>query len=157
MGEKLITENRRARHDYHILDSLEAGIVLSGTEVKSIRMTNSLTLKDAYADIRKGEMYLVGAHIQPYEMGNIYNHEPERMRKLLVHRSEILKLGQQTAEKGLTLIPLRVYFKNGMVKVQIGLCRGKNTVDKRDTIQARDTKREMDRVMKSFNGRNRDA
>jgi SsrA-binding protein len=150
MGEKLITDNRRARHDYHILDRIEAGIALTGTEVKSLRMTNGITLKDAYCDIRKGEAWLVGAHIQPYDKGNIYNHEPERQRKLLLHRHEILKLGQRVAEKGLTLVPLRVYFKHGIVKVEVGLGRGKNTVDKRDTLRERESKREIDRAVKSF-------
>lgn len=149
MGEKLISDNRRARHDYHILDRVEAGIALVGTEVKSLRMTNGITLKDSYCDIRQGEVWLVGAHIQPYAMGNIYNHEPERRRKLLLHRHEILKLGQKVAEKGLTLVPLRVYFKRGKVKVEVGLCRGKNTVDKRDTIKARESRREIDRAIKS--------
>lgn len=149
-GEKEITNNRRARHDYFVESSYEAGIVLQGTEVKSLRATNGITLKDSYADIRQGEMYLVGAHIQPYAQGNIMNHEPERVRKLLMHRAEIQKIGQRAAEKGFTLIPLRVYFKKGKVKVEIGLCRGKNTYDKRDSLKEREAKLEVDRAMRSL-------
>lgn len=147
MGEKLVVQNRRARHDYQVLDTFEAGIELRGTEVKSLR-AGHMTLKDSYADIQHGEMFLVGAHINPYEQGNIYNHDPERDRKLLMHKREIERLGSQVAEKGLTLIPLRVYFKNGRAKVELGLCRGKQTHDKRTSIRERDAKREMDRAIK---------
>ena len=148
MGEKLITQNRRAHHEYHILDRYEAGIELRGTEVKSLR-DGHITLKDSYADVdAKGEIYLVGVHINPYEKGTIFNHDPERRRRLLMHKQEILKLGQRVAEKGLTLIPLRVYFKEGRAKVEIGLCQGKHNVDKRDTIREREVKREMDRAVK---------
>lgn len=147
-GEKLIVENRRARHDYHILERFEAGIELRGTEVKSLR-DGKMTLKDSYADIEAGEILLVGAHISPYEQGNVWNHDPERPRKLLLHKHEILKLGSQVAEKGLTIIPLRVYFKKGRAKVELGLCRGKNVVDKRATIRDRAVKREIERYMKS--------
>ena len=148
MGEKLITQNRRAHHEYHILDRYEAGIELRGTEVKSLR-DGHITLKDSYADVdAKGEIYLVGVHINPYEKGNIFNHDPERRRRLLMHKHEILKLGQRVAEKGLTLVPLRVYFKEGRAKVEIGLCQGKHNVDKRDTIREREVKREMDRAVK---------
>lgn len=150
MGEKLITNNRRIRHDYEILDTIEAGIALQGTEVKSLRTKGSMTLKDSYADItQKGEVYLVGSHIAPYLQGNINNHEPERRRKLLMHKLEIEKLGQKMAEKGLTLAPLRVYFKRGKVKVLLGLCRGKKTHDKREAIKERESKREIDRALKS--------
>jgi SsrA-binding protein len=148
MGEKQIVQNRMARRNYQILDTFEAGIALQGTEVKSLREPGSMTLKDSYADIRKGEVFLVGAHINPYKQGNIYNHEPERPRKLLMHKREIEKLEQRIAEKGLTLIPLSLYFKRGMVKVQLGLGRGKNVHDKRDTIKARESKIEMDRALK---------
>jgi SsrA-binding protein len=148
MGEKTIVSNRRARREYHVLDNIEAGIVLQGTEVKTLRTTNSMTLKDSYADIIGGELYLVGAHIAPYEFGNVMNHEPERPRKLLLHKREIVKLAQRVAEKGLTLIPRSVYFKQGMVKVDIGLCRGKHSYDKREAIKERETKRDMDRAMK---------
>ena len=149
MGEKNITQNRMARRNYEILDTYEAGIVLVGTEVKSLREPGTMTLKDSFADIRKkGELFLIGARIEPYKMGNIYNHEPERARKLLMHKKEIEKLAQRIAEKGLTLVPLSVYFKRGMVKVQLGMGRGKNVRDKRDTIKARESKIEMDRALK---------
>lgn len=149
MNEKLIVQNRRARHDYHILEKFEAGIELRGTEVKSLR-EGSMTLKDSYGDIINGELYLIGAHISPYDKGNIYNHDPERQRRLLMHKREILKLGAQVAEKGLTLIPLRVYFKQGRAKVEIALCRGKQTVDKRATIRDRDVERETERYLKEY-------
>ena len=149
MGEKNIVKNRMARRNYEILDTFEAGIVLQGTEVKSLREPGTMTLKDSFADIRKsGELFLVGAYINPYKMGNIYNHDPERPRKLLMHKIEIEKLSKRIAEKGLTLVPLSVYFKRGMVKVELGLGRGKNVRDKRDTIKARESKVEMDRAMK---------
>jgi SsrA-binding protein len=147
MGIKIIVSNRRARHDYHVLEKHEAGLVLRGTEVKSLR-AGHMVLKDSYADIIGGEMYLVGAHINPYEQGTAWNHEPERQRKLLLHKREIERLGAQVAEKGLTLVPLSVYFKDGKAKVELGLCRGKQTIDKRRTIQEREVKREMDRAVK---------
>jgi len=147
MGEKTIVQNRRARHEYHILERHEAGIELVGTEVKSLR-EGLIILKDSYADVENGQMFLIGVHINPYEQGNIYNHDPERIRKLLMHKREILKLGARVAEKGLTIIPLRVYFKEGRVKVEIALCQGKHTVDKRDTIREREVKREVDREIK---------
>jgi len=148
MGEKTIVSNRRARREYHVLENIEAGIALQGTEVKTLRMTNSMTLKDSYADIIGGEIYLVGAHIPPYEYGNSMNHDPERPRKLLMHKREIAKLAQRVAEKGLTLVPLSVYFKHGIVKVDIGLCRGKHSFDKREAIKDRENKRDMDRALK---------
>lgn len=147
-GEKNIVTNRRAGRDFAVLDRVEAGIALQGTEVKSLRQDSAMTLKDSYALVRNGEMFLVGAHINPYGMGNIFNHKPERDRKLLLHKREIERLGARVAEKGLTLIPLRVYFKHGLVKVEIGVCKGKKTVDKRETIKEREVKREMDRAMK---------
>lgn len=146
-GEKVVTVNRRARHDYHVLDTFEAGMELRGTEVKSLR-DGHMTLKDSYAEVRGGELYLVGAHINPYAQGNIYNHPPERDRRLLMHKKEIVKLGAQAAEKGYTIVPLRVYFKNGRAKVEIGLCRGKNVADKRQTLREKEMKREVDRAMK---------
>lgn len=150
MSESIIVQNRIARRNYEILDTFEAGIVLQGTEVKSLRDAGSMTLKDSFADIRtSGEIFLVGAHIQPYKQGNIYNHEPERPRKLLMHKREIERLDQRIAEKGLTLIPLKVYFKKGIVKVELGLGRGKNVRDKRDTIKEREGKREIERAMKT--------
>lgn len=149
MGEDTtIVQNRTARRNYEILDSFEAGIALVGTEVKSLRESGSMTLKDSYADIKDGEVFLVGAHINPYAKGNIYNHAAERPRKLLLHKREIERLAQRIAEKGLTLIPLKVYFTRGMVKVELGLGRGKNVRDKRETIKARESKREMDRAIK---------
>jgi SsrA-binding protein len=147
MGIKIIVKNRKARHDYHILDTYEAGIELQGTEVKSLR-AGQITLKDSYANVIKGEMFLVGAHINPYEQGNINNHEPERTRRLLLHRREIDRLVSQIEEKGLTLVPLKVYFKHGRAKVELGLAKGKNTIDKRQTIQDREVKRDIDRAMK---------
>lgn len=150
MGESIIVENRIARRNYEILDTFEAGIVLMGTEVKSLREPGNMTLKDSFADIKSnGELYLVGAHIQPYKQGNIYNHEPERARKLLMHKREILRLDQRIAEKGLTLVPLKLYFKNGLVKVLLGLGRGKNVRDKRDTIKEREGKLEIQRALKT--------
>ncbi|MFA6244612.1 MAG: SsrA-binding protein SmpB [Candidatus Hydrogenedentales bacterium] len=152
MGEKTIVSNRRARHDYHVLEKFEAGIVLRGTEIKSLRDGN-MVLKDSYADVVENELFLVGAHISPYDKGTIWNHEPERPRKLLMHKREIVKIGAQIAEKGLTLVPLSVYFKEGRVKVELGLCRGKQTVDKRDTIRDREVKREIDRHIKDIHRR----
>ena len=146
-GEKTVVLNRRARHEYHVIDSYEAGIALRGTEVKSLRDAQ-MQLVDSYAEMRDGELWLVGAHINPYEQGTVWNHEPTRRRKLLLHKQQLVRLGVQVSEKGLTLIPLRVYFKNGRAKVEIGLCRGKQTHDKRDDIKTREAKREIDRAMK---------
>ncbi len=150
MGEKPIVQNRMARRNYEILDTYEAGICLQGTEVKSLREPGSMTLKDAFADIRgqNKELFLVGAYINPYKMGNIHNHEPERPRKLLMHKREIERIAQRIAEKGYTLVPLKLYFTKGIVKVQLGLGRGKNVHDKRETIKARESKLEMQRAMK---------
>ena len=149
-NEKLITTNRRASHDYHILDRYEAGIALHGTEVKTLRSTGGIALKDAFVQTRGGELFLVNARIEPYEQGNIYNHKPERERKLLMHKGEIYKLAVKVTQKGLTLVPLKLYFKRGIVKVEVGLCQGKQTHDKRDAIEARETKREIDRALKDF-------
>ncbi len=146
-GIKVITTNRKARHDYQILETIEAGIALVGTEVKSLR-AGRVNLKDSYAEIRAGEIFLVGAHISPYEEGNSFNHEPERQRRLLLHRREILRFGTKTREKGLTLVPLRMYFKSNRVKVELGLARGKRAYDKRQAIAKRDAKRELDRALK---------
>ncbi len=151
-GEKVIVTNRRAGRDYEVLDRLEAGIALKGTEVKSLRVAGSMALKDAYADISSGEVFLLGAYIKPYDQGNIYNHDPERARKLLLHKREIARLKQRVEEKGLTLVPLRVYFKRGKVKVQLGLCRGKHSYDKRATIREREGKREIARAIKNYQG-----
>jgi SsrA-binding protein len=147
-GTKLITENRRARHDYHLLDRLEAGIALTGTEVKSLR-SGRVSLGQAYADVRDGEVYLVGAHISEYPQGNIANHDPDRDRKLLLHNREIASLIGKVQERGLTLVPTRLYFKNGRVKVEIALARGKETRDKRRDIADREAKRQIERALKA--------
>lgn len=142
---KIITENRKARHDYHIEETYEAGIVLTGTEVKSLRAGRA-NLRDSYGEIRQGEVYLVNAHISPYEQGNRFNHDPKRPRKLLLHRAEINRLAGRVQQKGLTLVPLRLYFKGGRAKVEIALARGKKLYDRREDIAARDAEREMRRA-----------
>ena len=148
MAEKLIAENRRARHDYHLLDRYEAGIALTGTEVKSLRQGRA-TIAQAYAEVRDGEAWLLGAEIATYEQGNRANHEPTRPRKLLLHRREIDRLYGTIREKGLTLVPTRLYFKDGRVKVELALARGKDVRDKRRTIADRDAKRQIERAMKA--------
>lgn len=142
-----ITENRKARHDYHIEDTFEAGLVLTGTEVKSLR-AGKANLRDAHAEVKDGELLLVGAHISPYDQGNRFNHEPLRTRKLLMHRREILRLRGQVAEKGFTLVPLRLYWHNGRAKVELALARGKRQFDKREALAKRDTEREMARAIR---------
>ena len=146
-GTKLIAENRRARHDYHLLERYEAGIALTGTEVNSLRAGRA-DLARAFADVRGREVWLVGAHIDEYAQGNLANHEPARDRKLLLHRREIDSLLGKTRERGLTLIPTRLYFKNGRVKVEVALARGKETRDKRRDIAERDAKRQVERALK---------
>jgi len=146
--EKIIADNRKARHDYFIEESYEAGIALVGTEVKSCRL-GRVNLRDGYAAIQQGDMFLENVHISPYEQGNRFNHEPLRKRQLLMHKGEILRLLGKVKEKGYTLVPLRLYFKKGRVKVEIGLAKGKKTYDKRDDIAARDVEREMARAMRS--------
>jgi SsrA-binding protein len=147
-GEKLIADNRRARHDYELLDRFEAGLVLTGTEVKSLREGRA-SLAQAFADVRDGEVWLVGAEIATYEQGNIANHEPTRDRKLLLHRGEIASLYGKVREKGLTLVPTRMYWKDGRAKVEIALARGKQTIDKRRDIARREADRAMQRALKS--------
>jgi SsrA-binding protein len=147
VAEKLIVENRRARHDYHLSDNVEAGLVLSGTEVKSLR-SGQATLQQAYAEIREGEAWLNGLHIPEYVEGNRSNHDPDRPRKLLLHRREIDRMYGQVREKGFTVVPTRLYFKDGKVKVEIALARGKEIRDKRRDIAERDAKRQMDRALK---------
>ncbi|MCI8811122.1 MAG: SsrA-binding protein SmpB [Oscillibacter sp.] len=147
-GIKIAAQNRKAHHDYFVEDSFEAGIELAGTEVKSIR-AGTLNLKDSYCSIKDGEAFLIGMHISPYEKGNIFNKDPERVRRLLMHKREIRKLHALVKQDGYTLVPLSVYFKNARVKVQIGLCRGKKNYDKRDAAAQRDAKRTIDRAMKS--------
>jgi SsrA-binding protein len=148
-GRKLIAENRRARHDFHILERVEAGIALTGTEVKSLREGGG-NLQDAYAQLHHGEVFLVGANIAPYRQGNLANHEPTRDRKLLLHRREIEQLGRKVAERGMTLVPLQLYFVDGRVKVELGLARGKEGVDKRNAIAERDARRQMDRALRGL-------
>src|SRR5437773_4087755 len=147
-GEKLIVDNRRARHDYQLLDRFEAGLVLTGTEVKSLR-DGRATLGQAYAEVRDGEAWLLGAEIAIYDQGNRANHDPTRPRKLLMHRREIDRLYGQVREKGLTLVPTRLYFKNGRVKVELALARGKDVRDKRRTVAEREARRDMERALKA--------
>lgn len=147
---KVVADNRRARHEYEILDTVETGIELTGTEVKSMRMGKA-NLQDAYARIEDGELWLYSCHIAPYEFGNRNNHDPIRRRRLLAHRNEIFRLNQQMKEKGLTLIPLKLYFKKNWIKVDLALVRGKHLYDKRESIAARDSKRQLDRLVKQIN------
>ena len=146
MSLKTITVNRKAYHDYHIEDSFEAGVVLTGTEIKSIR-AGRVNLRDAYARAENGEMWLLGAHIAQYQAGNRYNHEPKRPRKLLLHHREIAELSSATLRKGLTIVPLKLYLKNGIAKVEIGIARGKKAYDKREAIAQRDAQREVQRAL----------
>ena len=148
MGEETIALNRRARHDYTIDDTFEAGIALTGTEIKSVR-GHHVNLSDAYARIDRGEMWLFAAHIAPYEGGNRMNHEAKRTRKLLVHRAELTQLLSKTKQKGQTMVPLRLYINpRGRAKVEIGLARGKHTYDKRHALAERDAAREVDRALR---------
>ena len=149
-GTKLIAKNSKAFHDYFIEDRYEAGIALSGTEVKSIRQGN-VNLKDSFCLIKDGQMQVIGMHISPYEKGNIFNKDPLRSRRLLMHKREIRKLHDLQKQDGYALIPLSLYFKDSRVKVELGLCKGKKNYDKRDAIAKRDAKREMDRAMREKN------
>jgi SsrA-binding protein len=146
-GIKVIATNRQAYHDYHIEETIEAGIALTGTEVKSIR-EGRINLRDAYVRIEDGEAWLVNAHIAPYSHGNRENHEPTRPRKLLLHKREIGYLAGKSSMRGLTIVPLKVYLKNGRVKVELGLARGKRQYDKREAIAERDMRRELERELK---------
>ena len=146
-GIKIAAQNRKARHDYFIEDTYECGIVLVGTEVKSIRK-GSLNLKDSYAQVKNGELFLHGMHVSPYEQGNIYNHDPFRTRKLLAHAREIRKLNALSQAEGYSLVPLSVYFKDGKVKVELAVAKGKKLYDKRASIAERDADRDMDRNLK---------
>jgi SsrA-binding protein len=146
--QKIVISNRKARHDYEVLDTYETGIVLKGSEVKSIRLSNA-NLQDSYASIRAGEVWLEGMHINTYEQANQFNHDPVRARRLLLHKKEIRKLFTKTAERGLTLVPLKVYFSNGKAKVELGLCRGKKSYDKRETLAKRDHDMEMKRALRA--------
>ena len=147
MAVKLIAENRKARHEYQLLERYEAGLVLTGTEVKSLRQGGA-SLQQAYADVREGEVWLIGAHIAEYGQGNVHNHDPDRERKLLMHRKEIASLYGKVRERGLTLVPTRMYFKDGRAKVELALARGKRDYDKRQAIAERDAKREAERALK---------
>lgn len=146
-GTKTIAVNRKARHDYFVQETYEAGIELFGTEVKSLRQ-GQVNLKDSWCDIQNGELFIKQMHISPYEKGNIFNKDPIRPRKLLMHKREILRLYGTLKQEGLTLVPLSLYFKNSRVKVELGLCKGKKLYDKRDDIAKRDAKRTIDRAMK---------
>ena len=147
---KLIANNKKAYHDYFIEDKYEAGIALFGTEIKSLRM-GKCSIKESYIRIEKGEVFIVGMHISPYEKGNIFNRDPLRTRKLLLHRSEIRKLGGKLTEQGYTIVPLQVYLKGSLVKVEIGLAKGKKLYDKRQDIAKKDMKREAERDFKIRN------
>ncbi len=148
-AHKPIATNRKAHRDYHVLDKLEAGIELRGTEVKSIRQGN-MNLAEGYARLEKsGDVVLYGVHINPYDHGNVHNHDPVRPRRLLLHRREIKRLFGQTAIKGNALVPLRAYFKRGRVKVELGLCKGKQTIDKREDIKRKTADREAQRAMRA--------
>lgn len=147
-NNRLIAENRRARFEYEILDSLECGIVLVGSEVKSLRQ-GKLSLEEAYGRIKDNEVWLVGAEIPEYKQATIWNHEPKRMRKLLLHRREVRKFAARAQEKGLTLVPLKAYFnERGVVKLVMGLCRGRKLHDKREVLKKRDTQRDIERAMR---------
>ena len=147
---KIISQNKKAYHDYFVEEKYEAGIELFGTEVKSIR-AGKVNVKEAYCDIKDGEVFVVGMHISPYDQGNIYNKDPLRPKKLLLHKREILKLFGLVSQKGYTLVPTQIYLSNSRVKVEIGLCRGKKLYDKREDMARNDAKRDMERAFKSRN------
>ncbi|GHU36548.1 SsrA-binding protein [Clostridia bacterium] len=148
-GKKIIAQNRKARHEFFVEDNFEAGVELFGTEVKSIRMAR-LSFNDAYCYTDRGELFVTGLHISPYEKGNIFNKDPLRLKRLLMHKREILKLTQWTTRDGYTLVPLSVYLLKGRVKLEIGLCKGKKLYDKREAAADRDRKRESERQMRSY-------
>lgn len=149
-GIKIVTKNSKAFHDYTVEDRMEAGLVLVGTEVKSIRQ-GKVNLKDSYCIVKDGEIHVLGMHISPYEQGNIFNKDPLRVRKLLMHKREITRLHQKVKQDGYSVIPLKIYFKNSKLKLELGLAKGKKLYDKRSAAAAKDAKREMDRSMKSRN------
>ncbi|MBC9784293.1 SsrA-binding protein SmpB [Heliobacterium chlorum] len=146
-GQKVLCDNRRARHDYHIEESYEAGMALTGTEIKSLRQGKG-NIKDAFARVENGEVLLYNMHISPFEQGNRYNHEPRRTRKLLLNKSEIRKLAAAVQQKGLTLVPLKVYLKRGLAKLELAIARGKKLYDKREDIAKRDAQREISRAVR---------
>ncbi|MGR6561671.1 SsrA-binding protein SmpB [Pediococcus pentosaceus] len=147
-NDKALAQNKKARHDYSILSTMEAGMVLTGTEIKSIR-DRRVTLRDGYVQIRHGEAILMNVQINEYLQGNQFNHDPFRNRKLLLHKKEILKLQEETKNKGITIIPLKMYLKNGFAKVLIGVAKGKHEYDKRESLKKRDQQREIDRALKN--------
>ena len=149
-GIKEIAQNRKAFHDYFVLEKYEAGIELAGMEVKSVR-AGQVNMKDAYCSIKNGELFLRGMHISPYEKGNIFNRDPVRVRRLLMHKREINRLNSQVMQQGVALIPLSLYFKDSKVKVEIGVCKGKKLYDKREASAKKDAQRDMDRIMKERN------
>ena len=144
-----LAQNKKARHDYQILETIEAGLVLTGTEIKSVR-ERRINLKDGFAQIHNGEAWLMNVHISEYTQGNRFNHDPLRSRKLLLHKKEIQKLTGQTSEKGITIVPLKVYLKHGFAKVLLGIVKGKHDYDKRETIKKRDQEREIRRTLKNY-------
>ena len=146
-GQKIIAENRAARHDYFVLEAIEAGIELVGTEVKSIRC-GGVNLKDSWCEIKDGEIFVNGMHISPYEKGNIFNRDPRRVRRLLMHKNEIRRLYDKVRQEGLTLIPLRLYYKASRVKMEVGLCKGKKLYDKRDDLAKKQSQRDIERALK---------
>jgi len=147
MNNRTVTKNRKARHEYHVLETYEAGLALKGTEVKSLR-SGKANLQDSFARVENGELLLYNMHISPYDQGNRFNHEPKRTRRLLMHKREIMRLFGKTREKGLALIPLQVYFKDGLAKIELALAKGKKIHDRRDDIAARDARREIERAVK---------
>ena len=149
-GTKLIAQNKKAYHDYFVDEKYEAGIELFGTEVKSIR-AGSVNLKDSYIDVKDGELFVIGMHVSPYEHGNIFNRDPMRRRRLLMHKREIMKLHGLSSQKGFSLIPLSLYFSGSRVKVEVGLCRGKKLYDKRETLAKKDQRREAEKEFKIRN------
>ena len=149
--EQLVADNRKAGHDYHLLETFEAGLVLEGTEVKAIR-EGRVNLRESYCKLEQGEAYLLNAHVGPYSHGGYATHDPTRRRKLLLNKAELHKLLGRTTEKGLTIVPLRMYFKHGRVKVAVALAKGKNTIDKRETVRRREAERETRAAMKSRRG-----
>ncbi|WNZ92586.1 SsrA-binding protein SmpB [Streptococcus iniae] len=148
----LLAQNKKARHDYHIVETIEAGIVLTGTEIKSVRLAR-IQLKDGFAQIKNGEAWLVNVHIAPFEQGNIWNQDPDRTRKLLLKKREIERLSNELKGSGMTLVPLKVYLKDGFAKILIGLAKGKHDYDKRETLKRREQDRELKKQIKQYNAR----
>ncbi|MDN6639141.1 MAG: SsrA-binding protein SmpB [Tetragenococcus sp.] len=146
---KLVAQNRKARHDYSVIETVEAGLSLKGTEIKAIR-NGRINLKDGFVRFRDGEAYLFNVHISPYDQGNLFNHDPLRSRKLLMHKKQITKLYEQSQTKGMTVIPLKVYIKNGYAKVLVGLAKGKREYDKRETLKRKDQERQIQRALKDY-------